>query len=205
MNHQPTKADRLPIREEFYSLQGEGYNVGMSAYFIRIAGCNVGCEFCDEKQSWTINNAKQKNIEDIVFKIKQNKAINVVVTGGEPTLYNLKPLTDCLKANNLVSFLETSGANDLTGDWDWICLSPKKKMLPKQIFYDKADELKVVIENEEDFVFAESFVDKMKTKNLYLQPQWGKKEIITPIIIDYIKKNPMWKLSIQIHKYIEIA
>lgn len=196
--------DSLPIVEEFFSFQAEGRNSGMAAYFIRLFGCNVECGFCDEKKTWKEKDkVKKEKIKDIIKKIKEVKAKNLVITGGEPTLYNLISLTNELKKNNINSFLETSGVNTILGDFTFITLSPKKKLLPKEENIKKANELKVVIENEDDFLFAESFLDKInKDCFLYLQPEWNKREKTTQMIISYIKKHPYWRLSLQMNKYI---
>ena len=194
-----------PITDMFLSLQGEGHNAGMPAWFIRLAGCNVGCEFCDEKRSWSLSNAKKESLESIFKKIQSSKVRNLVVTGGEPTLYNLNDLTKIAKDFGVKTYLETAGVNEITGEWDWICLSPKQKLEPLSSSLEKANEIKVVIENKADLLFAERM--KMQTNPdclYYLQAQWGEKEKAIKIIQDYIFENPVWHLSTQTHKYLNI-
>ncbi|MBQ9254056.1 MAG: 7-carboxy-7-deazaguanine synthase QueE [Bacteroidales bacterium] len=195
----------LPIADIFLSLQGEGHNAGMPSWFIRIAGCNVGCEFCDEKKAWNKNNFKTMNLEEIFFPIQSSQVKNLVVTGGEPTMYDLTDLTKKAKTLGLKTFLETSGVNEITGQWDWICVSPKQNKEPLLSSLTKANELKVIIEEDKDLTFAE----KMKsftnpTCLYYLQPQWTEKEKAIEIIYNYILAYPIWQLSLQTHKYLNI-
>lgn len=198
------KGKMLPLMEEFYTIQGEGSYTGTAAYFIRVGGCDVGCHWCDVKESWNADLHPPTHIEKIVSNAKQY-AETVVVTGGEPLTWNMKPLTDALKTENLRVHIETSGAYDVTGDWDWFCLSPKKTKLPVQSAYEMADELKVIIYNKHDFIFAEEQAAKTNPKAvLYLQPEWSKKEEMTPLIIDYVMNNPKWRISLQTHKYLNI-
>ena len=203
---------KLPVYEIFYSLQGEGRNVGMAACFVRLAGCNVGCDFCDEKKAWSKSNSVLMNADEILQKVKEFSATNVIVTGGEPTLYDLSELTKSLHDSGIKTYIETSGVNPITGFWDWITLSPKKNKLPLPKSLQKANELKVVIEQEKDFIFAENMRSQAITKKdsdviekvFYLQPEYSKKETVLPIIEEYIKANPVWRLSLQMHKMINV-
>jgi len=195
----------LPIMESFYTLQGEGFHQGKAAYFIRLAGCDVGCVWCDVKESWDEEKYPLQNIEEIVAKAKQHPARLAVITGGEPTLYNLEYLTSALQAEGFATNIETSGSSPLTGTWDWICLSPKKFKPPLPGILEKANELKIIVFNKSDFDWAEKYGAEVSDScKLYLQPEWGKSEKVTPLIIDYIKANPKWELSLQIHKYINV-
>jgi 7-carboxy-7-deazaguanine synthase len=198
------KGEMLPLMEEFYTIQGEGYYTGTAAYFIRIGGCDVGCHWCDVKESWNAELHPPTAIDSIV-KNSSKYADTVVVTGGEPLTWDMTLLTKKLKEQNLRIHIETSGAYELTGVWDWICLSPKKNKLPKQSVYDSADELKVIIYNKHDFIFAEEQAKKVNSKAiLFLQPEWSKKEEITSEIVDYVMKNPKWRISLQTHKFLNI-
>lgn len=195
----------LPIMESFYTLQGEGYHQGKAAFFIRLAGCDVGCHWCDVKESWNAGDHKSQTIEQITTGARNHNAKFAVITGGEPVMYELGPLCDSLIQEKFYLAIETSGAYPLSGTWHWICLSPKKTMPPKAEYYDKANELKVVVYNKNDIKWAEEHAAKVnKNCKLYLQAEWSNREIITPILIDYIKQNPKWNLSIQSHKYIDI-
>jgi len=191
--------------ETFYTLQGEGFHQGKAAYFIRLAGCDVGCIWCDVKESWDEDLYPLQSIEEIVSKAKQNPARLAVITGGEPTLHNLEMLTSQLKEEGFSTNIETSGSSPLTGSWDWICLSPKKFKPPLSGVLKKANELKIIVFNNSDFHWAEKYAAQVSPScKLYLQPEWSKSEIVTPLIIDYIKQNPKWQLSLQIHKYIHV-
>ena len=191
--------------EAFYTLQGEGYHQGKAAYFIRLGGCDVGCVWCDVKESWDANAHPIKSITEIADEAKKNPARLAVVTGGEPLLHNLTALTDALHAGGFQTNIETSGSSSLSGEWDWICLSPKKFKAPLPEVLQKADELKVVIFNSSDFKWAEKHAALVSQNcKLYLQPEWNKASIVTPLIIDYIKSHPQWELSLQIHKYINV-
>lgn len=191
--------------EEFYTIQGEGHNTGKAAYFIRIGGCDVGCHWCDVKESWDANIHPLTNIESIIANVRANGAKSVVVTGGEPLMYNLSALTAKLKHEGIATFIETSGAYPLTGNWDWICLSAKKTMPPKDDIYANAHELKVIVYNQNDFKWAEAQADKVDPDcYLYLQPEWSKRNDLLPQIIEYVKQNPRWMISLQTHKYINI-
>jgi 7-carboxy-7-deazaguanine synthase len=198
------KGEMLPLMEEFYTIQGEGYHTGTAAYFIRIGGCDVGCHWCDVKESWNAALHPPTNTELIVTNA-QKFADTVVVTGGEPLMWDMRFLTNKLKVQNLKVHIETSGAYELTGEWDWICLSPKKNKLPTQTVYDQANELKVIIYNRHDFIFAEEQAARVNEKAiLFLQPEWSKKEEMTPLIVDYVMNNPKWRVSLQTHKYLNI-
>jgi len=195
----------LPLMEEFYTIQGEGFNTGKAAYFIRIGGCDVGCHWCDVKESWDANLHPLTSINQIITNILTYKATSVVVTGGEPLIYNLELLCKQLKENLIKTFIETSGAYQLSGDWDWICLSPKKNMTPLPEIYLKANELKVIIFNLHDFIWAEEQSKKVNSScYFYLQPEWSKQKELIPLIIEYVKKNPKWMISLQTHKYMNI-
>lgn len=195
----------LPVMETFYTLQGEGFHQGKAAYFIRLGGCDVGCVWCDVKESWDANNHPLKEINEIVEEAKRNPARLAVITGGEPLLHDLDELTNELHQAGFKTNIETSGSSPLSGKWDWICLSPKKFKQPLPAILQKADELKIVIFNKTDFEWAEKYGALVSQKcKLYLQPEWDKVSLITPLIIDYIKANPKWGLSLQIHKYINV-
>ena len=195
----------LPVMESFYTLQGEGFHQGKAAYFIRLAGCDVGCVWCDVKESWDKDLHPELSIEQIVKCAKKCPSRLAVITGGEPTLYNLENLTEALRHEGFSTNIETSGSHPITGMWDWICLSPKKFKPPLPGILLKANELKIIVFNKSDFVWAEKYASMMSPHcKLYLQPEWGKAGIVTPLIIDYIKKNPQWELSLQIHKYINV-
>ncbi len=198
------KGTMLPLMEEFYTIQGEGFHTGTAAYFIRIGGCDVGCHWCDVKESWNAELHPPTSI-DLIVANAIKYADTIVVTGGEPLMWDMSLLTQNLKEQNLKVHIETSGAYELSGKWDWICLSPKKNKLPTQTVYDKAHELKVIIHNKHDFIFAEEQAEKVnKNAILFLQPEWSKKEEITPLIVDYVMKNPKWRVSLQTHKYLNI-
>ncbi len=195
----------LPVMEAFYTIQGEGHFSGNSAYFIRLGGCDVGCVWCDVKDSWNADRWPKQSVQEIVSKAKAHPTRLAVVTGGEPLMYDLSELTDTLKKEGLQTNVETSGAHPLSGDWDWICFSPKKFMKPRDEFYQVADELKVVVYNKSDFKWAEEHAAKVNPDCLlYLQPEWDKSETVLPEIIDYVKDNPQWKISLQTHKFMQI-
>ena len=195
----------LPLMEEFYTIQGEGFNTGKASYFIRIGGCDVGCHWCDVKESWDANIHPLTPSEIIIEHVLESKTPAVVVTGGEPLIYNLTHLTALLKKQNIKTYIETSGAYNLTGAWDWICLSPKKTMLPKDENYKAANELKIIVFNKHDFIWAEEQANLVSHEcYLYLQPEWSKRNEITPLIVEYVKQNPRWMISLQTHKYIDI-
>jgi 7-carboxy-7-deazaguanine synthase len=195
----------LPIMESFYTIQGEGFHQGKAAYFIRLAGCDVGCVWCDVKESWEKDLHPVRSIEEIVEGAKQYPARLAVITGGEPALHNLETLTETLHQEGFQTNIETSGSSPLSGDWDWICLSPKKFKPPLPDVLERANELKIIVFNSSDFAWAEKYAVLVSSScKLYLQPEWSKAEIVTPSIIDYIKENPRWELSLQIHKYINV-
>lgn len=194
----------LPIMEAFYTIQGEGFYTGKAAYFIRIAGCKVGCHWCDVKESWDIDPHPIIPIEQIVAEAKKHGNL-VVITGGEPLMWNLDTLTQSLKNKGIQTNIETSGAYELSGVWDWICLSPKKNLEPKQSVYDAANELKCIIYNKHDFIYAEEQAKKVNNQaKLFLQVEWSKKEKMLPLLIEYVKQNPKWTISTQTHKYMDI-
>jgi len=198
------EGEMLPLMEEFYTIQGEGFHTGTAAYFIRVGGCDVGCHWCDVKESWNANLHPPTLTTQIVNNAKQY-ADTVVVTGGEPLTWDMSLLTRQLKDSGMRVHIETSGAYEVTGNWDWFCLSPKKTKLPVQGAYDCADELKVIIYNKHDFIFAEEQAQKVNDKAiLFLQPEWSKREEMTPLIIDYVMNNPKWRISLQTHKYLNI-
>jgi len=197
--------DTLPVMEAFYTLQGEGFHQGKAAYFIRLGGCDVGCVWCDVKDSWEADSHPRISIDDIVAGAQQFAGRLAVVTGGEPLLHNLDQLTASLRQAGFNTNIETSGSSPLSGQWDWICLSPKKFKPPLQESVAAADELKVVIFNKSDFAWAEQYAVQVSSDcKLYLQPEWGKAPAITPLIVEYIKANPQWELSMQLHKYINV-
>jgi len=201
-NHSPYL---LPVMEEFYSLQGEGVHTGKPAYFLRIGGCEVGCCFCDVKESWNADKHKLTPVDEIIQRILDNPAKAVVVTGGEPMLYNLDYLCKTLKNNNIKLFLETSGSEPISGIWDWICVSPKRNHPPQQNVLRQASELKVVICNDFDFSWAEENAKLVSSNcHLLLQPEWNSREKMMPKIVDYILNNPKWRISLQSHKYMGI-
>ncbi|MEK6451482.1 MULTISPECIES: 7-carboxy-7-deazaguanine synthase QueE [Myroides] len=195
----------LPLMEEFYTIQGEGFYSGHAAYFIRLGGCDVGCHWCDVKESWDAELHPLTTVEDMVAKASENEGKLVIITGGEPLMYNLDYLTSELKKEGMQTNIETSGAYEMSGDFDWICLSPKKNKLPTQSVYDAAHELKVVIYNKHDFIFAEEQAARVNDNALLLlQTEWSKRDEMTPLIVEYVKKNPKWKISMQTHKYLDI-
>lgn len=194
----------LPLMEEFYTIQGEGFHKGTAAYFIRIGGCDVGCHWCDVKESWIADLHPPTATEKIVANAKKYSD-TIVVTGGEPLMWDMTELTSQLKAEGMQVHIETSGAYELSGTWDWICLSPKKMKLPTEGVYKKANELKTIIYNKDDFRFAEEEAAKVGPDCiLYMQPEWSKRDIMIPLIVDYVMANPKWKVSLQTHKYLNI-
>lgn len=201
---------KLPVMESFYTLQGEGYHQGKAAYFIRLGGCDVGCVWCDVKDSWDASKHPQFTIAEIVEKAKKDtpvaqQSVIAVITGGEPLMHPLDELTAALKETGFYTNIETSGSSPLSGQWDWICLSPKKFKAPLKEVIEVASELKIVVFNKSDFEWAESFAAQVPaTTKLYLQPEWEKRNQMTPLIVEYIKENPQWELSIQSHKYINV-
>ncbi|HEY8935716.1 MAG TPA: 7-carboxy-7-deazaguanine synthase QueE [Cyclobacteriaceae bacterium] len=191
--------------EDFYTIQGEGFYQGHAAYFIRLGGCDVGCVWCDVKESWDASAHPLVSIEEMTSRAKASGTNIVVVTGGEPVMYDLTALTGALKKAGLKTNIETSGAYPITGEWDWVCFSPKKFKAPHSSIYKHANELKVIIYNKSDFSWAEEFAEKVNPEcELFLQPEWSKEKEMLPLIIDYVKNNPRWKVSLQIHKYMNI-
>ena len=193
------------MMEMFYTLQGEGYHQGKAAYFIRLAGCDVGCVWCDVKESWDASKHPVLSIEEIVTSALAHPARLAIITGGEPLLYNLDALTTALKKVGFEVNIETSGSSPMSGNWDWVCLSPKKFKAPLTESIQAASELKVVIFNTHDFEWAETYAKQVSPNcKLYLQPEWDKSNEITPLVIEYIKAHPKWELSAQLHKYIQV-
>ncbi len=199
------KSEELPVAEEFYTLQGEGYFMGQAAYFVRLAGCDVGCHWCDSKPSWHTFPFQWTSINDIIIRASQNKSKVVVVTGGEPFTYDLSIFTAELKALNIQTHVETSGTKNISGNWDWISFSPKPWNLPLPVFFDVCNELKVVIQRTEDFMWAEDCKTRVNNHcQLFLQPEWSSFNKILPEIVNYIKEHPEWRISIQAHKFMKI-
>jgi 7-carboxy-7-deazaguanine synthase len=195
----------LPLMEAFYTIQGEGFHQGKAAYFIRLGGCDVGCIWCDVKESWDASAHPLKTVSEIVGAAKKFPGRIAVITGGEPLMHDCSSLTRALRAAGFNTHIETSGAYPLSGEWNWICLSPKKFKEPLAEAINAADELKVVIYHPSDFMWAESFADKVKPGcKLFLQPEWSKREIVIPLISSYIMENPRWEFSLQLHKYIHL-
>lgn len=198
----------LPVMEHFYTLQGEGYHQGRAAYFVRLGGCDVGCVWCDVKESWDAAAHPKMCIEEIVNTVVENtpsKKALIVITGGEPLMHNLDELTEALQSKGFETNIETSGSHPLSGSWNWICLSPKKFKAPLTEVVPFANELKIIIFNQSDFDWAEQYAAMVSPQcKLYLQPEWDKAAMITPVIIEYIKEHPQWELSLQIHKYINV-
>lgn len=200
-----TGADTLPVVEEFFSLQGEGFHTGKAAYFIRLGGCDIGCNWCDSRFSWNPDIHPVVETKAIIDRVKESGADSVVITGGEPLMWNLDLLCNGLKENHIKTYLETSGAYPLTGNWDWICLSPKKNMPPVTNICLIADELKVIIQDKYDFEWAEKYLGMVNDDcRLFLQPEWSSFDTIIQDIVNYIKRNPNWRISLQAHKYMRI-
>ncbi len=206
--HPKTTANQqtaLPLMEQFYTVQGEGFHQGKAAYFIRLAGCDVGCHWCDVKESWNVNEHGFQNIEDIVSGAIKHPSEIVVITGGEPLMHNLDELCWQLQRAGKQTHIETSGAHPLSGSWDWICLSPKKFKFPLPEVVAAANELKVVVFNKSDLKWAEQYAAEVSSDcRLFLQPEWSKTHQMMPLIVDYIKQHPEWQVSLQIHKYMDI-
>lgn len=202
-------ADKLeityPVMESFYTIQGEGQFQGHAAYFIRLGGCDVGCVWCDVKESWPMDTHPKVSIQQLINQVKETPCKIVVITGGEPLMHNLNPLTEALQEAGLRTHIETSGVGEWSGSWDWVCFSPKKFKSPNPICYPEVDELKIVVYNKSDFKWAQTFVEHMpNTCKLLLQPEWSKRDEIGPLIVDFVKENPKWNISIQTHKYLQI-
>jgi 7-carboxy-7-deazaguanine synthase len=195
----------LPVMEQFYTIQGEGFNTGRAAYFIRLGGCDVGCVWCDVKESWDADAHPRQTIHALVAAASEHPGRNVVITGGEPLMHNCLPLTKALQEAGFKTWIETSGAHSLSGNWDWICVSPKKFKAPLPEVLAHADELKIIVFNESDFKWAEEHAALVPdTTRLYLQPEWSRAARMTPALIDYVKANPRWQVSLQTHKYLDI-
>lgn len=196
---------KLPIMEEFYTVQGEGAHTGKAAYFIRIGGCDVGCHWCDVKESWDASIHPLVDVNKVVSNAASFPAKTVVITGGEPLTFNLDFITKKLTQAGLAVHLETSGAHNFSGTFDWVCLSPKKTAPPKDVYYKQADELKVIVYNRHDFDWAKEHASKVSDKCvLYLQPEWSKREEVMPLVVDFVMNNPEWNISLQSHKYMNI-
>lgn len=198
-------AGSLPLMEDFYTIQGEGFYQGHAAYFIRLGGCDVGCVWCDVKESWDAAAHPLCAVEIMRDRALDSGSKIAVITGGEPGMYDLTHLTQVLKDAGMRTHIETSGVYPITGTWDWICFSPKKFKEPHLSIFKQADELKIIVYNKSDFAWAEEFAGKVKsTCQLFLQPEWSKEKEMLPLIIDFVKANPLWQVSLQIHKYMNI-
>jgi 7-carboxy-7-deazaguanine synthase len=195
----------LPIMEHFYTIQGEGFHQGRAAYFIRLGGCDVGCVWCDVKESWDASIHPQVSIDFLLTEIRKTAAKLIVITGGEPLMHNLSTLTTTLQQAGFETNIETSGSSPLSGKWNWICLSPKKFKAPLPEVVPYANELKIIVFNTSDFKWAETYAAQVAPNcKLYLQPEWSKAKELIPLIVNYIKENPQWELSLQLHKYINV-
>jgi len=195
----------LPLVEDFYTIQGEGFHTGKPAYFIRVGGCDVGCSWCDAKQTWNPRLYPPTPVEEIVERACSCSAQAIVITGGEPLLYPMAPLTDALHGRGLEIFLETSGSHPFSGSFDWVCLSPKRKQPPLDEAYGRAHELKVIVSSEDDFEWAERNAARTGRRTLlYLQPEWSVSDKMVPAIVEYVKSHPKWNISLQTHKFMHI-
>jgi 7-carboxy-7-deazaguanine synthase len=195
----------LPVMEEFYTIQGEGYHMGTAAYFVRIGGCDVGCSWCDTKESWDAELFPAIELNEIIERVASTPAKTIVITGGEPSMYPLDFFTKKLQENNIRTMVETSGAKPLTGIWDWVCLSPKKYSPPHSSVYPMANELKVIIQNPADIEWAEKNAALVGPEcKLFLQPEWSRADAIMEALTDYVMQHPKWKISLQAHKYMKI-
>lgn len=205
MEHTIKNGYLLPVVESFNTLQGEGFHAGVAAFFIRLGGCDIGCHWCDTKESWDAETHPQMKVEEIASILKKSNTKVAVITGGEPVMYNLGPITKSIKQLGVKTHIETSGAYPLTGSWDWVCLSPKKNAPPVKSIYKRTNELKIIIHNHDDFNWAERNAKKVEKEcKLYLQPEWGKSKKMIMEIKNYIEKYPNWRLSLQTHKYLGI-
>jgi organic radical activating enzyme len=194
-----------PVMESFYTIQGEGHFQGHAAYFIRLGGCDVGCHWCDVKESWPVDTHPLVSIQQLLQQVLDTPCKIVVITGGEPLMHDLNPLTKTLQEAGIRTHIETSGVGKVTGSFDWVCFSPKKFKDPNPTIYPLVNELKIVVYNKSDFKWAETFVKDMPAGcRLLLQPEWSKKDVINPLIVDFVKQNPNWNISIQTHKYLQI-
>jgi organic radical activating enzyme len=197
--------NRLPLVEDFYTIQGEGFHAGKPAYFIRLGGCDVGCKWCDAKFTWDARRFPPVEVGEIVERAASHEAQAIVITGGEPLLYPLGLLTKGLKERGLEIFLETSGTSPLSGEFDWVCLSPKRQKAPLDEVCAVASELKVIVESEEDFVWAEECAARVGEKCLlFLQPEWSRYESVIADVVEYAKAHPQWNVSVQVHKFMHI-
>lgn len=195
----------IPVMEQFYTIQGEGAHQGKAAYFIRLAGCDVGCHWCDVKESWDVSKTQIVKIDELLAPLHTFPKGICVITGGEPAMYNLGPLTDAIHQLGWQTHIETSGAYPLSGNIDWVCVSPKKFKAPIESCLKQANELKTIIYNSSDFKWGESFREYLSEDcKLFLQPEWSKEKLVLPLIIDYVKENPEWQISIQTHKYLGV-
>ncbi len=200
-----SEKNSLPVMETFYTVQGEGAYAGAPAYFIRVAGCDVGCVWCDVKESWDAGKHKNITVLQLVKDVVNSGTGICVITGGEPAMYDLTELTTLLKLHNIRTHIETSGAYEITGTWDWVTFSPKKFKAPVETSYTKANELKVIVFNKSDIEWAQQHAAKVKsTCMLYMQPEWEKREQMQPLILDHIRKNTQWRISVQTHKYLGV-
>ncbi len=205
VQEQTDRSTALPVMEHFFTIQGEGFHQGRAAYFIRLGGCDVGCVWCDVKESWDAAAHPLMDIQELVSAVKKTPAELVVITGGEPLMHPLDELTAALQKAGLQTNIETSGSHPLSGSWDWICLSPKKFKAPLENIIPLANELKVVIYNKSDFEWAERYAAKTGAHcKLYLQPEWGKASSVIPLIVAYVKEHPRWRIGLQVHKYMQV-
>ncbi|MFC5407799.1 7-carboxy-7-deazaguanine synthase QueE [Larkinella bovis] len=205
LDQQTDMINRLPVMEAFYTLQGEGAHTGKAAYFIRLGGCDVGCHWCDVKESWDADVHPKRTIPEMVEQALQYPGRMAVITGGEPLMHDLTDLTLALKKAGFRTNIETSGVYPVSGEWDWICFSPKKFKEPHPGIFQRADELKVIVYNRSDFAFAESFVELLQPQcKLFLQPEWSRSNEMLPLIVEYVKQHPQWHVSLQTHKYMDI-
>ena len=199
------KSTEIPVMEQFYTIQGEGAHQGKAAYFIRLAGCDVGCHWCDVKESWDVSKTQIVKIDELLAPLSTHPNGICVITGGEPAIYDLGPLTDAIHKLGWQTHIETSGAYPLSGSIDWVCVSPKKFKAPLESCLQQADELKTIVYNATDFKWGESFVEHLpETCKLFLQPEWSKEKLVLPLIVDYVKEHPSWHISIQTHKYMGV-
>ena len=201
----PAVAATYPVMELFHTVQGEGLFSGQAACFIRLGGCDVGCVWCDVKESWDASAHPRRSAADLAVEAASQPARIVVVTGGEPLMHDLKPLTDALRARGLRTHLETSGTHPLTGDWHHVCFSPKKFKPPVPGFHQHADELKVIVVNRHDLAWADTHGALVRPEcACFLQPEWDRREAVMPLIVEKVKADPRWRISLQIHKTLNI-
>ncbi len=194
-----------PVMESFYTIQGEGHFQGHAAYFIRLGGCDVGCVWCDVKDSWPIDTHPIRTVKQLIDEVKETPCKLVVITGGEPLMHDLNPLTNALQQEGFRTHIETSGVGEISGSWDWVCFSPKKFKNPNPDIYSLVNELKIVVFHKSDLTWAQTFVKEMPSQaSLLLQPEWSKREEMNPLIVNFVKQNPNWNISIQTHKYLQI-